>query len=128
MTTHTNETGRSVSELRLVARAIAILALLTGLIYGYPILTGSVFELGGQLAYGRTLLLLLFLCVACAGLIVAWRWEGSGGLIAAASGFVLGALVYRFAGDNPLTSSLAYGSPFVIAGCLFLASWWRGRD
>ncbi len=122
MATHV---ARETSELRLLTRAIAILALLTGLVYGRAILGGSLAGDDPGAAAGETLLLLTALCLACAGLLAAWRWEGSGGLIAVAAGFMLGALVFRAAEHGPASMSLFYGSPFVIAGAMFVACWWR---
>lgn len=56
------------------------------------------------------------------GLLLAWRYERIGGAVAMLSGAMLGVLVYVTAGANPTLGALAYSSPFVIAGLLFVVA------
>lgn len=117
--------SNQIDELRVVTRLVGMLALLTGLIYlrvvGSETLAAG-FETNGRIS---PWLLLGALLVAIAGVLLAWRQEGIGGLIAAIAGLVLGGLAYFTASQHRGFSAFAYGSPFLITGALFLACWRR---
>ncbi len=116
-----------VSELRFVAKSIGVLALLTGLIYLRVVGVESVTAVrDGE--WGQSTVALFFLLIAATlGVLCAWRLEALGGAIALASGMGVGILAYLTVEDNKLFTTFAYSSPFLVAGGLSLACWWRSR-
>jgi hypothetical protein len=119
--TPASTTGREFSELRLLSKGVGFLALLTGLIY-----LRSVMQQG--LGDDRMVTwLFVFLAGATLGLFSTWRWEGVGGLITAVCGLCLAVVVFRATVDTPWFDAFLYSSPFVVAGGLALACWWRDR-
>lgn len=127
MTTQRDPTANNVNELRLVTKTVALLAILTAIVYGRAIVGGSLYSIDATPAAGQSLLLFVFLGLATLSLLAAWRWEGIGGLVSVVSALVLGGLVYFLADHSRLMMAVFYGSPFLIAGILFLACWWRAR-
>ena len=125
MTTQPDLTQRNVNELRMVTKAVALLAVLTGILYVRAIVGGSLYTIEADQVDGQGILLLVFLGLATLSLIAAWRWEGIGGLVSVLSAVVLGALVYSLADHDRVLMAVFYGSPFLVAGILFLACWWR---
>ena len=72
---------------------------------------------------------LVFLVVASAlSVIFAWRREGIGGLVMILWGLMFSIIAYITSRPYQIVSILATGVPFIIAGSLFLASWWRSRS
>lgn len=120
-------TTEGFSELQTVAKAVGFLAVLTGALYLRARMgEGTVaFGWGGVDGDGT---LLLFLMLATAGLLAAWWHEVAGGAIAALSALGVAGIVYGTGGPNRLLEALVYGSPFLIAGSLFLACGWRARN
>ena len=59
------------------------------------------------------------------GVLIAWRWEGIGGTIVVIGAIALSTFAYVTAGHNKVWAMLFTGGPFLVAGILFLASWWR---
>lgn len=116
-----------VNQLRFMAKSVGILALLTGLIYLRVVGVDSVNAIRtGQ--WGQNIVILFFLMiVATLGLLCAWRLEAVGGVIALISGVGVAILTYLTFEQNKLFTTFAYSSPFLVAGGLSLACWWRGR-
>jgi hypothetical protein len=114
-------------ELRLITRAISFLALLTGVLYLRVIAGELLAGLRGDRPSAAGLLLFLFLLLGVGGLLLSWRREGLGGMIALAGGFGLAAVDYRLLGQHPWLRTLLYSSPFVVAGGLCLICAWRVR-
>ena len=127
MTMQRDPAANSVNELRLVTKAVGLLAILTAVLYGRAILGGSLYAIESTPGQGQDLLLLVFLGLATLSLLAAWRWEGLGGFVSVLSAVLLGGLVYVLADHNRLMMAVFYGSPFMVAGILFLACWWRAR-
>lgn len=116
-----------VNQLRFVAKSVGILALLTGLIYLRVVGVDSISAIRtGQ--WGQNIVILFFLMVvATLGLLCAWRLEAVGGIIALVSGLGVAILTYLTFEQNRLFTTFAYSSPFLVAGGLSLACWWRSR-
>ncbi len=129
--TNHNSYGRSpcdLNQLRFAAKSVGILALLTGLIYLRVVGLDSISAIRtGQ--WGQNSVILFFLMVvATLGLLCAWRLEALGGTIALVSGVGVGILTYLTFEENRLFTTFAYSSPFLVAGGLSLACWWRSRN
>jgi multisubunit Na+/H+ antiporter MnhB subunit len=116
-----------VNQLRFVAKSVGILALLTGLIYLRVVGVESIGAIrAGQ--WGQNIVILFFMMIlATLGLFCAWRLEAVGGIIALFSGLGVAILTYLAFEQNRLFTTFAYSSPFLVAGGLSLACWWRGR-
>jgi len=99
----------------LVSRLVAMLALLTGVMFMSAVWA----EFNG---FSVRLLLLL---VASFGLLVGLRWQLSGAVVAIGAGFILGWDVYRTLPVNQFLASTVYSSPFIIGGVLYLVDWLR---
>lgn len=129
MRSKTNDnSGNSLSELRLIAKAVDFLAVLTGILYLRAVLVeGPPVIVGADLSR-NVLGMLLLLSIATLALILAWRWEGIGGLVALLCAIGLGILVYETATNNKLLAAVLYSSPFFVTGGLFVACWLRGRQ
>lgn len=119
------QTTDGFSELQTVTRAVGFLAILTGVLYLRAMIGEGALGFGGSLAEND--LLLLFLALATAGLLAAWWQQAVGGVIAVLSALVVAAIVYATGGPNRLLEAFIYGSPFLIAGGLFVACAWRAR-
>lgn len=115
-------------EWALMVKAVSFLALLTGLLYlrvmvgqGAPLSTGSHFLTAGAMRVTTTV-------VGILGLLSCWRWPVVGGTVAVLAGLFLGWQVYHSAIHDPLLLALAYSSPFVITGALYLLYGWPRRQ
>ena len=122
--------GRSsgdANQLRFVTKSIGALALLTGLIYLRVVGVESIGAIRtGQ--WGQNIVILFFMMIlATLGLFCAWRLEAVGGVVALVSGIGVGILTYLTFEQNRLFTTFAYSSPFLVAGGLSLACWWRGK-
>lgn len=114
------------SELRIVTKAVGFLALLTGVLYLRALVGEGALAIGGESVEGDGTLL-LFLALATGGLLAAWWQEAVGGAIAMLCAMVVAGIVYATGGPNRLLEAFIYGSPFLIAGALFVACAWRAR-
>lgn len=118
---HIDKPGGNGSELRLVAKALVFLALLTAVLYLRVFIAGLWTNQAG-------VTLLAFLLAATLGLLMTFRWENWGGLLAMAGGSGLGILVYLTTSEaNKALTAFFYSSPFIISGALSVACWWRAR-
>lgn len=64
---------------------------------------------------------------AALGVLIAWRREGSGGMIVLIGAIALCTFAYVTAGHNKVFAMLISGGPFLVAGVLFLACWRRSE-
>ena len=123
-----NHSHDHINQLRFMAKSVGILALLTGLIYLRVISVDSVNAIrtgqGGQ----SSVVLFFMMIVATLGLLCTWRLEAVGGVIALVSGLGVAILTFLTFEQNKLFTTFAYSSPFLVAGGLSLACWWRGRE
>jgi len=71
--------------------------------------------------------LLAALLVALAGVLVAWRWELAGGLLALAGALAIVALVAVGAGLDTVYTALLFTAPLLVAGALYVGCCARGR-
>jgi hypothetical protein len=65
--------------------------------------------------------------VSVFGVLIAWRWERTGGVILVLCGLALSVFAYISAGHNKAFAILVSGVPFLVSGVLFLLSWWMSR-
>lgn len=115
-------------ELRLITKWIGFLALLTGLLYLRVVVTETLAAIRSDEWSLVDLLPAVLLFVATLGLLLAWRWEGLGGLLAFVAGIALALVDYLVYGSEQWVAVLLYASPFVVAGGLCLVCWWRRRE
>ncbi|MFZ0546893.1 MAG: hypothetical protein WAM60_15710 [Candidatus Promineifilaceae bacterium] len=116
-----------IGELRLITRSLLLLALLTAILYirVFMIASPLTSEVGIHGEIG--LLSSLFLTAATVGLLLAWRWEGLGGIVMTVSGISLAVLTFLTSAELPWLTAFFYGSPFAITGILSLVCWWKAR-
>ena len=115
-------------ELKLITKSVGLLAALTGLVYLRVVGAESLGAIRTNTGHWPILVLLGLLILSMLGLLAAWRQEGFGGALTAASAVGVGICAYLSFPDYRLFAAFAYGSPFLITGLLFLACWWRRAD
>jgi hypothetical protein len=71
--------------------------------------------------------LFIVLAMATVSVVIAWRWELIGGAMAVLDAIALSALVYFGSGRALYSTILMISLPFLVAGVLFLVSWWRSK-
>lgn len=113
-----------VDEWALFIKAVAFLALLTGFLYLRVMLGQGAPLAAGSNAFTSGLVRVLVTVVAIGGLLAGWYRPLAGGTVAAFAGLLLGWQVYDTAVHDPLLLALAYGSPFVITGALYIVYGW----
>lgn len=112
-------------EWSLFVKAVAFLAVLTGFLYLRVMLgEGAPLNVGSDLLTSGAVRVLLTI-VGIGGLVAGWYRPLLGGPLAVAAGLVLGWAVYGVAMHDPLLLALAYGSPFVITGALYILYGWN---
>lgn len=124
---HSNRhAGQETQVLRWIARIISILATATWMTI---MLTNVLCEVvvGCITVTWETGFLVFLVAASVLSVIIAWRWEGIGGLVMVLWGFVLAIIAYVTSRPYQIFSMLVTGVPFMIAGSLFLASWWRSH-
>jgi peptidoglycan/LPS O-acetylase OafA/YrhL len=110
--------------MRWVARILALIA--TGLFVYFLVESGA--EVVSSLAWGpQGFPLLIGLAVALIGLLLAWRWELLGGVMAVVGGVATMALVCIGSGPDMLFCALLFTLPILVAGVLYLGCCWRTR-
>lgn len=123
-----NQTGNGFDELRMFAKAVGFLAVLTALLYLRAIAGGGFME-GAMRETGMSAtMMFVLLAVATVGLVLAWRWEGIGGALAVVAAIAVAVAAYLSFETNQLLAILVYSSPFIISGGLYLADWWKHRE
>jgi hypothetical protein len=119
--------NNGISEWHLITKLVVILAIVTGILYLRVFMVEivpAIFATGQRAA--SVLSLALLLC-AILSLVSTRYWEGWGGVIAMLSGLGLGSLIYLTAEEKSWLNAFFYSSPFIIAGALSLADWWRSQ-
>ena len=71
--------------------------------------------------------LLIALVLALAGVVIAWRWELIGGMIAVGCSAAIIALVCAGSGTDMFLCALYFTLPLLLAGVLYLACCWQTR-
>ena len=126
MRTVNNDTQPVAQWLRWIALAISSLTATFWLLILIDILLCDLVV--GCISVTWDMALLLFLVVASiASVAIAWRWENIGGPVLIFWGLVFTAIAYVTSRPHQAFSMLVTGVPFLIAGLLFLASWWSRR-
>ena len=111
------------SELRTTARMVSVLAILTGVAYVWVFI-----ELNALATPESMVNLVTAVCIVLAsiGLILAFRWEGWGGLLSLLFGLALVGIVYQATAGDWL-KVFFFSSPFIISGIFMLVSGLRNR-
>jgi len=120
-------TNNGISEWHIITKSVVILAIITGILYLRVFIVEiapAIFANGQRAASVFSLALLL---IAILSLVSTRYWEGWGGIIAMLSGLGLGSLIYLTAEEKSWLNVFFYSSPFIIAGALSLADWWRSH-
>lgn len=126
--THPQPSNEETQELRLITKAVAFLALITGLLYLRVIVGDALTDMRAGSLPLEAILLFIFLVSAVMGLAVAWRREGVGGLMTLAGGIGLAVIDYTVFDRNGWFAAVLYSSPFIISGVLCLVCWWLRRS
>lgn len=110
--------------IRITARLLGLAAV--GLFVAFVIVSGAlVFPLSWTDPQGVPLLAAL--AVALAGVIMAWRWELVGGVMAIVGAVAIIALVCAGSGTDMLFCAFLFTLPLLVAGALYLGCCWRTR-
>lgn len=123
MTTIIRTTQLAAEWMRWIARGISTLAAGFWLLILLDILACDAFV--GFICVNWEMALLLGLATfSLLSVIIAWRRESIGGLVMVLWGLIFAAIAYLTSRPQQAISILVSGVPFLIAGSLFLASWW----
>lgn len=128
MTQTADNSSSSFDELHILTRAVGFLAVLTALLYLRAMMAGSFLYRGAQENIPVTTILFVLMLFATAGLVVSWRWECTGGVIAILGSLAVAAVVYSTFTDNRVLALIVYSSPFIVSGSLCVADWWKQRN
>jgi hypothetical protein len=110
--------------MRWTARLLALVAM--GLFVWFAVEFGG--EVLTDLSWGPQGIPLLFgLIVALVGLLIAWRWEMVGGVMAMGGSLLIMALVCLGSGLDMLFCAVLFTLPILIAAGLYLGCCWRSR-
>jgi hypothetical protein len=123
MTTIDYSHQRLAHAIRWAARIISSLAAAAWLLIMLDILLCEV-VVGCVTITWETGFLVFLTAVSVLTVALAWRWEGIGGLVMMLWGLAFTIIAYATSHPYEIISMLATGAPFMIAGSLFLASWW----
>ena len=114
-------------ELHVFTRAVGMLAVLTALLYLRAMASGGFLYRGANENIPVTTILFVLMLVATAGLLLSWRWECAGGIVAIVGSLAVAAVVFTTFHENRVLALLVYSSPFLVSGSLCLADWWKQR-
>ena len=114
-------------ELRVFARVVDLLAVLTALLYLRAMASGGFLYRGDGETLPVTAILFLLMLIATAGLVLTWKWECVGGVVAIQGSVAVATVVYSNFNENRLLATLIYSSPFLVAGTLCVVDWWQHR-
>jgi hypothetical protein len=126
-TTDSNSSS-SFNELHVLARAVGLLAVLTALLYLRAMASDGFLYRGTSENIPVTTVLFALMLIATAGLVMTWRWECVGGVVAIVGSLAVAAVVYGTFTENRLLALLVYSSPFLVSGSLCVADWWKQRS
>ncbi len=121
MKTIRQATIRRIRSLRWVARSIGLCV--AALFVFFMIDSGARLIPALPWTEPQGMPLFLVLLAAVAGLLLAWRYEAVGGLLAVAGALVILALVFLGSGPSMLLGALFFTLPLLVAGCLYLGCW-----
>ena len=113
------------TAMRWIARVLALIA--TALFVYFLVEFGA--KTFSSLAWTspQGLPLLLALLLALGGVLIAWRWELVGGMIAVGCSAAIIALVCAGSGFDMLLCAVYFTLPLLLAGALYLGCCWRTR-
>jgi hypothetical protein len=114
--------NRTVTIIRWIARILSIMSVAFLLIMVVPQLLNP--QQSKTLTFGEIVGLFFFPLGVCVGLIIAWKWEGQGGVIAVGSVICFHVTMLITGGSldiNPFIEGLA------VPGVLFLICWFLSR-
>lgn len=117
----------SFDELHVFTRAVGFLAVLTALLYLRAIASSGFLYQGANDAVPVTAILFVLMLIATAGLVLSWRFECVGGIVAILGSIAVAVVVYTTFSENRWFALLVYSSPFIVSGSLCLADWWKQR-
>jgi hypothetical protein len=123
----TEQKNSSFDELHVFTRAVGLLAVLTALLYLRAMVSGGFLYRGADTTIPVTTILFILMLVATAGLVLTWRWECVGGIVAILGSLAVAAVVYTTFVENRFLALLVYSSPFLVSGSLCVADWWKHR-
>ena len=118
MTVSNEGSGYLVFGMRWVARLLSLVAVIPFGVFAADVASGLAPQLAWDSPQGMPLLIVMAL--GSLGVIVAWRWERLGGVLAALSGVVVIALVTIGSGGGSLIPALLVSAPFLAGGLLYL--------
>ncbi len=113
-------------EFRIIANAVGLLAFLTGLIYLRVLANEGMLIIDDGRFFLIKFFLFFFVIGGIAALLATRRWMGFGGITAVISG--VGLITLFLIIGRSWMAAFFYGSPFIIAGILFLGCWYRSRQ
>lgn len=122
MTTSTGRPQWLPTSIRWIARIISTLAALAWLLIFVDILVCEAL-FGSICFFGEFALLGGMVTASILSVLLAWRWERSGGLLMILWGLIFAAIAYMTSRPYETASVLATGVPFLVAGCMFVVSW-----
>lgn len=106
--------------MRWVARILALVVI--GLFVVFAVQSGSKVLSALSFDDPQGLPLLLALLLALAGVLIAWRWELVGGIMAIVGAIAIVSLTCLGSGSDMLLCSLLFTGPLLLAGILYLGS------
>lgn len=110
-------------ELHYFATIVGILALCTGLLYVRAIATGGFLAADNANAFVNMWTVAGLISAASIGTLIGLHWQRLGGLIALIAGLAAAVITFFLFDENQLMAMFIYGSPFIIAGGLYLVDW-----
>lgn len=116
-----------LDELRILSRLVAALAVLTAVLYLRAIALGGYFSRHIDDPAGAVLVMFALLLLGAGGLILTWRWECAGGLIALLGAAAIAIYLSFALHSGRLLAIFVYSSPFIVAGGLCMLDWYRHR-
>lgn len=108
-------------ELHYFATIVGILALCTGLLYLRAITSGGFLEGANANAFLNMWTVAGLIAAGSVGTLIGLHWQRLGGLIALIAGLATAVLTFFLFDENRFMAMFIYGSPFIIAGALYLA-------
>ena len=122
-----SDVGTEFDEFRVVTRTVTGLALVTAVLYIRAILQGGFFARNAANPTSAAPLMVILLALGIIGLLLAWRWESTGGCLAVLSAASMVLYLNATLLDGKLLATFVYSSPFLVAGFLCLADRWLHR-
>jgi hypothetical protein len=115
--------SRSARVLKWIAR---IIGLSTAFAWFISTVVSIIFEWGAPVTV-EGLVLIILVAINTAAVILAWWLEKTGGILLVIFGMAFFIFGIVSAGHNQFFAGLISGFPFLVAGILFILSWWKSR-